>query len=405
MPGAAPPPDQAARDRITEDLDTTLFVEAGAGSGKTSALVDRVLALVTSGRAELRADRRDHVHREGRRRAARPHPTRAREARRRRTPSGERGTAVRTALDQLDGAAIGTLHSFAQRLLSEHPIEAGLPPRVEVLDEVSSKVAFERRWSMFRDRAPRRPRPGTHDPAAARRRRPSRGAAFTGRGVRRQLGPGRGAGCPQKRPNRRRSTSCSALPWSPSDEVCAEPCQDPDDKLRSDSTRSPRGWPSWRRSPTSSTCSRPSAECRAEAARASASAASADRRRSTATSTISEPVSGRRATAWRTSAPRWRAPVPSELAAPSVASPWTRLANASEPGQLEFHDLLVLARALLRDPEHGPGSAGHTPRALPAPAPRRVSGHRPHPDRAGRSHRSRRPGKRVGGRRRGRRSR
>ena len=57
----------------------------------------------------------------------------------------------RTALDQLDGAAIGTLHSFAQRLLSEHPVEAGLPPRVEVLDEVSSKVAFDRRWSMFRD--------------------------------------------------------------------------------------------------------------------------------------------------------------------------------------------------------------------------------------------------------------
>ena len=57
----------------------------------------------------------------------------------------------RTALDQLDGAAIGTLHSFAQRILSEHPIEAGLPPRVEVLDEVSSGVEFERRWSAFRE--------------------------------------------------------------------------------------------------------------------------------------------------------------------------------------------------------------------------------------------------------------
>jgi ATP-dependent exoDNAse (exonuclease V) beta subunit len=57
----------------------------------------------------------------------------------------------RAALDQLDSAAIGTLHSFAQRLLSEHPVEAGLPPRVEVLDEVSSGVEFERRWTTFRD--------------------------------------------------------------------------------------------------------------------------------------------------------------------------------------------------------------------------------------------------------------
>ncbi len=66
-------------------------------------------------------------------------------------PVGEVGERCREALDQLDGAAIGTLHSFAQRLLSEHPVEAGLPPRVEVLDEVSSSVAFDARWSSFRD--------------------------------------------------------------------------------------------------------------------------------------------------------------------------------------------------------------------------------------------------------------
>jgi ATP-dependent exoDNAse (exonuclease V) beta subunit len=35
--------------------------------------------------------------------------------------------------------------------LSEHPVEAGLPPRLEVLDEVSSGVAFDQRWAMFLD--------------------------------------------------------------------------------------------------------------------------------------------------------------------------------------------------------------------------------------------------------------
>src|SRR6202167_6194320 len=103
MPDRILPPDQAARDRITEDLDTTLFVEAGAGSGKTSALVSRVLALVTSGRAELGAiaaitftekagaELRDRIRREL-------------EIRAEADPEGQTGARCRTALEKLDGA-------------------------------------------------------------------------------------------------------------------------------------------------------------------------------------------------------------------------------------------------------------------------------------------------------------
>ncbi|MGI2295664.1 UvrD-helicase domain-containing protein [Paenibacillus sp. GXUN7292] len=43
------PADQADRDRIADDLDTTFLVEAGAGSGKTTSLVGRLLALIESG--------------------------------------------------------------------------------------------------------------------------------------------------------------------------------------------------------------------------------------------------------------------------------------------------------------------------------------------------------------------
>jgi ATP-dependent helicase/nuclease subunit A len=149
--GASPePPDAQQRRRITDDLDATLFVEAGAGSGKTTALVERVLGLVTSGRAELRsiaaitftekagAELRDRIRRRLEQAAAgSPDPVVA-----------ERCAA---AADQLDGSAIGTLHAFAQRILSENPVEAGLPPRVEILDEVSTDVEFDRRWTAFRD--------------------------------------------------------------------------------------------------------------------------------------------------------------------------------------------------------------------------------------------------------------
>ena len=48
------PRDAPARDHIRDAHDVSLFVEAGAGTGKTSALVNRVVALVARGAVELR---------------------------------------------------------------------------------------------------------------------------------------------------------------------------------------------------------------------------------------------------------------------------------------------------------------------------------------------------------------
>lgn len=143
---AAPAADIETREAIGADLDSTLFVEAGAGSGKTTALVERVAALVLDAgvpvreiaaitftekaAAELRVRLRQRF-------AAEIVPA----------TDPDRREAARVALDDLDGAAISTLHAFAQRILGEHPIEAGLPPGVEVLDEISSAVAFDERWA------------------------------------------------------------------------------------------------------------------------------------------------------------------------------------------------------------------------------------------------------------------
>ncbi|HSA96224.1 MAG TPA: UvrD-helicase domain-containing protein, partial [Acidobacteriota bacterium] len=52
---ASPLTDQASRVRISRDLDTTFLVEAGAGSGKTKSLVDRMVALIAEGRATIQA--------------------------------------------------------------------------------------------------------------------------------------------------------------------------------------------------------------------------------------------------------------------------------------------------------------------------------------------------------------
>ena len=137
------PIDEAARARIREERDATLFVEAGAGSGKTRALVDRIEALVLDDAVPMEsiaaitftekaaAELRDRIRQ---RFESRPDSERARDA-----------------LQQLDGAAVGTLHSFAQRILAEHPVEAGLPPGVEILDEIGSQLEFEEQWRQFLD--------------------------------------------------------------------------------------------------------------------------------------------------------------------------------------------------------------------------------------------------------------
>ena len=142
--------DDEQRQVIREDTERTLFVEAGAGSGKTKSLIDRVATLVLERGVPLRqiaavtftekagAELRDRLRE-------------AFEAARRHSPAGEPLRALADdALDDLDSAAIGTLHSFAQRILTRHPIEAGLPPLVEVLDEVGSGIAFDERWARMR---------------------------------------------------------------------------------------------------------------------------------------------------------------------------------------------------------------------------------------------------------------
>jgi ATP-dependent exoDNAse (exonuclease V) beta subunit len=138
--------DTAARDAIRDNTTRTLFVEAGAGSGKTSSLVRRVRTLVVVDGVLLRhiaavtftekaaAELRDRL------RSAFEEVART-------TADDEARARATAALDDLDSAAIGTLHSFARRVLSAHPIEAGIPPLVDVLDEVGSQVAFDRRWS------------------------------------------------------------------------------------------------------------------------------------------------------------------------------------------------------------------------------------------------------------------
>jgi ATP-dependent exoDNAse (exonuclease V) beta subunit len=117
--------DSRARARIEQELGATFLVEAAAGTGKTTCLVSRLVALIGAGEdiqsivavtftdkaaGELRL----------RLRAALEHAKLSAE--------GPRRKAFSDALTGLERARVSTIHRFASDLLRERPIEAGVDP-------------------------------------------------------------------------------------------------------------------------------------------------------------------------------------------------------------------------------------------------------------------------------------
>src|SRR5687768_11114081 len=126
--------DAEARRRIAEDLDTTFVVEAAAGTGKTSALVGRIVAVLARGAATLPGILAVTFTEK----AAGEMKLRLRaeleKARERASSDGEPDRLV-AALADLEAARVGTIHSLCADLLREHPVAAGVDPKFEMLAE------------------------------------------------------------------------------------------------------------------------------------------------------------------------------------------------------------------------------------------------------------------------------
>ena len=143
--------DQQHRDQIQQSLEENLFVEAGAGTGKTTALVGRIVSLIASGAAEMAglaaitfteaaaAELRDRVRRDLEHAAGDE------------SLNEDTRYRCRRAVLEMDAASIQTLHSFAQSLLRELPLEAGLPPGFELLDPIEADLRFQQAWDQWLD--------------------------------------------------------------------------------------------------------------------------------------------------------------------------------------------------------------------------------------------------------------
>ena len=110
------------------EADGEVFVSAGAGTGKTAVLVERVVRAVCERGLEVDSVLVITYTR----RAAGELRTRIREAL---TARGRHDLAR-----QLDGAWISTIHGFCARLLRAYPLAAGLDPRFRELDEAQAAV-------------------------------------------------------------------------------------------------------------------------------------------------------------------------------------------------------------------------------------------------------------------------
>ena len=117
------------------DARGEVFVSAGAGTGKTTVLVERFIEAVCERGLDLESL------------LVITYTDRA---------AAELGGRIRSRLDELgrhdlarglDGAWISTIHGFCLRLLKAHPFAAGLDPRFRVLDDSQGRVirgeAFE----------------------------------------------------------------------------------------------------------------------------------------------------------------------------------------------------------------------------------------------------------------------
>jgi ATP-dependent helicase/nuclease subunit A len=141
-------PDAGARAAIREDLGTTILVEASAGTGKTRSLVDRMVALVATGTAEV-----DHL-------SAVTFTIRAAAQLRQRfqnslesalasEKTGARRDRLIRGLARLDLCFIGTIHAFGARLLRERPVEAGVDPGFQEMDDPEDGAARREAWDRF----------------------------------------------------------------------------------------------------------------------------------------------------------------------------------------------------------------------------------------------------------------
>jgi ATP-dependent helicase/nuclease subunit A len=143
--------DRAARERIRTSLAESLLVEASAGTGKTTELIARIVAVLADGRTTI--DRIVAVTFTNKaagelKLRLRQELDRAREA----ANDPAQRSHIEDALEHLEEASIGTIHSFCAQILRERPVEAVVDPAFEELNDQQASRIYERAFRSWLER-------------------------------------------------------------------------------------------------------------------------------------------------------------------------------------------------------------------------------------------------------------
>ncbi len=142
MKKRAAPGDQQSRDAILNETGKNVFVQASAGTGKTTLIVDRVVELVRKGipldklavvtftnaaAAELRFRIRNKL----------------------RILGDEGSSECASALKMFSSAWISTIHGFASRILKEYFNFTGVDPSFSITETHFTPVEINREWDRW----------------------------------------------------------------------------------------------------------------------------------------------------------------------------------------------------------------------------------------------------------------
>ena len=140
------PADQRDRERARRSRGETLVLEAGAGTGKTTLLVDRIESLILDGDARV-TEIAAVTFTEN---AAATMKLRLRERLERARASADLPADARAratvALDTLERAQVSTIHALCAAILQERPLECGVVPGFRIADEAQAEALFAEAW-------------------------------------------------------------------------------------------------------------------------------------------------------------------------------------------------------------------------------------------------------------------
>ena len=132
------PADQPVRERAATAIDTNIFLDAGAGCGKTQALTDRYLQLLEAGLQVREIVAVTFTNKAAREMKARLRERCEKKAKEAQTP--EQATAWRRRGRELESAPISTIHSFCINLLKRYAVRAGLDPQFALMNEIEQRL-------------------------------------------------------------------------------------------------------------------------------------------------------------------------------------------------------------------------------------------------------------------------